>query len=113
LIVPVLEDSIVNMVRLIGVSFCLALFTFCVFGVLASFEPPDFAGIRIIDGILGFASLTGAVMLMAPGIVSGRLDFQAGGSQDQKTSVRSQPGEIQARHLLGEKSARATSDKGS
>ena len=71
-----------SIVRVVGACFCLALFAFCAFGFLASYEPPDVAGIRVLDGILGFASLTGAVVLVSPGIDSKRLALEGGASRD-------------------------------
>jgi hypothetical protein len=49
--------------RIVGTVFLLAVSTFCVFGFLASFEPPSVIAIRLIYTAIGSASVIGAAWL--------------------------------------------------
>jgi hypothetical protein len=50
--------------RVVGAVFLLAIAAFCVFGFLATFEPPVSAPVRVIYAALGVTSLAGAAWLV-------------------------------------------------
>jgi hypothetical protein len=53
-------------VRLLVAFALVAVAAFCVFGFLATFEPPGFLAVRLVYGILGILCLAGAARLAFP-----------------------------------------------
>ena len=51
--------------RIVGAVFLLAVAAFCVFGFLATFEPPVTGAVRVIYVVLGIVSLVGAGWLVS------------------------------------------------
>ncbi len=52
--------------RILVASILVAFAAFCVFGFLATYEPPEWPILRAVYGVVGVLSLGGAVRMVLP-----------------------------------------------